>query len=196
MKYTMGVIGMTDNKMSGNALVPGAFPLTDDPIRLFITWTTYGTWLPGDDRGWRKWKSGQQHSQPLLEEWCHKHMKAQPLVLTRPQRQAVEKVIREHSTIRGWELAAVSARLNHVHVAVTVVPIVSGKALAAGKYVKNVRDQLKANSTRVLRQLSDPITHEKSWTKGGDIQFIDSDEDWEQVILYITVAQDRMGRGK
>ncbi len=208
---------MSDTKMSGKALAAGntlvgmpkspaasALPLTaaeapiliDDPIRLFITWTTYGTWLPGDGRGWRKWKSGQQQPQPLLEDWCREQMKEQPLFLNPTQRLAVENVIREHSAIRAWELAAVSARSNHVHVAVTVVPTVSGKALAAGKCLKNVRDQLKANATRVLRQLPHPVTHEKIWTKGGDVQIIDKDEDWEQVILYIVVAQDRMDRGK
>ena len=199
----------TSPPVSGKALAAGTSSPTDDPIRLFVTWTTYGTWLPGDDRGWRKWKSGQQQPQPLLEDWCRDQMKEQPLFLNLRQRSAVENVIREHAAIRGWELAAVSARSNHVHVAVTVVPTVSGQALAAGtsppvsgqapvagKCVKNVRDQLKANATRILRQLSDPVTHEKIWTKGGDIQFIDSDNDWEQVILYIIVAQDRMERGK
>ena len=24
---------------------------TDEPMAYFITWTTYGTWLPGDERG-------------------------------------------------------------------------------------------------------------------------------------------------
>lgn len=25
-----------------------------EPLAYFITWTTYGTWLPGDPRGWVK----------------------------------------------------------------------------------------------------------------------------------------------
>ncbi len=25
-----------------------------EPLGYFITWTTYGTWLPGDERGWRR----------------------------------------------------------------------------------------------------------------------------------------------
>ncbi|MCA9109357.1 MAG: hypothetical protein KDA52_05390 [Planctomycetaceae bacterium] len=23
-----------------------------EPLAFFLTWTTYGTWLPGDERGW------------------------------------------------------------------------------------------------------------------------------------------------
>ena len=30
---------------------PGSIPM-DDPLALFLTWTTYGLWLPGDERGW------------------------------------------------------------------------------------------------------------------------------------------------
>jgi hypothetical protein len=30
---------------------PGSIPM-DDPLALFLTWTTSGSWLPGDERGW------------------------------------------------------------------------------------------------------------------------------------------------
>ena len=40
------------------------------------------------------------------------------------------------------------------------------------------------------------VTHEKVWAKGGDIEFIDNGDDLEQVVIYITVAQDRMDREK
>ena len=189
-----------DDIESGQALAAGesdgatqkpaasASPLTDamraepnEPITLFITFTTYGTWLPGDQRGWRKWKAGEQQPQPLLEDWCRDRMKEQPVFLNEHQRQQVETVIREHATIRGWSLHAVSARSNHVHIAVT-----------ACDPPKRVRDQFKANATRVLRELPAPVKTEKVWTKGGDIEFVDTEDDLFQVVMYITEAQDRM----
>jgi hypothetical protein len=30
---------------------PADIPMAD-PLAYFLTWTTYGTWLPGDERGW------------------------------------------------------------------------------------------------------------------------------------------------
>jgi hypothetical protein len=45
----------------------------NDPITLFVTWTTYSSWLPGDARGWVKlmeWKKGEQPPQPVLEGWA------------------------------------------------------------------------------------------------------------------------------
>lgn len=157
----------------------------NDPLTCFITWTTYGAWLPGDNRGWRKWNSGQQQPRPLLEEWCRDQMKEEPAILGDAQRVKVEEVCRQHSEIRGWRLHAISVRSNHVHIVVT-----------ADAAPAKVRDQFKANATRVLRQEPDSITNEKIWTRGGDIQFIDGEDALERVIVYVTEAQDRMERGK
>ncbi|MEO1616482.1 MAG: transposase [Planctomycetota bacterium] len=123
-------------------------------------------------------------------------MKEQAVLLDAEQREAVENVIREHAEHRDWELHAVSARSNHVHVVVTVVPTTGNQKFRVADGVKRVRDQFKANATRVLRQGENPIQNEKVWTKGGEIQFIDTVEDLEQVVIYITEAQDQMGRGK
>ena len=156
-----------------------------DPITAFITWTTYGTWLPGDSRGWKKHKAGEQPPQPLLAAWCRDRLKERPLVLNRAQQIVVEEVIQQHAAIRGWALHAVSVRSNHVHVAAT-----------ACVSPQKVRDQFKANATTALRRMAEPLSHRKVWTKGGDIEFIDRDEDLAQVVVYIKEAQDRMDRGK
>jgi REP element-mobilizing transposase RayT len=157
----------------------------NDPITYFITWTTYGTWLPGDTRGWRKTKQGDQPPQPLLEAWCRNRMTESPVLLNETQRDKVESVCREHAQIRGWVLHAVSARSNHVHLAVT-----------ADKKPETVRDQFKANATRVLRQAPDAITNDKVWTRGGDCEIVDGEDNLERVVEYIMEAQDRMDRGK
>ena len=157
----------------------------NEPITYFITWTTYGSWFPGDSRGWRKSKAGEQPPQPLLEDWCRDRMTEEAVVLTSDQRQKVEDVCHRHAEIRGWVLHAVSARSNHVHVAVT-----------ADAEPKKVRDQFKANATRVLREPPNAIVKDKIWTRGGDIEIVDGEGDLEQVVIYITEAQDRMDRGK
>jgi hypothetical protein len=52
-----------------------------DVYHMLITWTTYGTWLPGNERGWRKRQAGIQISQPLLEQWCRAQMKGEAMLL-------------------------------------------------------------------------------------------------------------------
>ncbi|KAA5542146.1 hypothetical protein FYK55_15160 [Roseiconus nitratireducens] len=171
------------NPVSGKALAAG--PMNSDPFTLFITWTTYGTWLPGDYRGWRKRKTGEQPPQPLLADWCRNRLKEPAVFLDPRQRIAVNDRIRQHAAIRNWELHAVSVRSNHVHVVVTacVTP-------------KRVRDQFKANATTALRRMRDPMTRQRVWTKGGDIILIDRDDDLQRAVTYVMEAQDRMDRGK
>ena len=154
-----------------------------DPLTYFITWTIYGSWLPGDARGWRKTGRGQQLPQPLLEEWCRSRMTENPVLLNEAQRLRVEAVCRKHATIRSWVLHAVSARSNHVHVVVS-----------ADKKAELVRDQFKANATRVLREEPGAITNETVWTRGGDSEIVDGVENLERVVQYVTEAQDRMDR--
>jgi hypothetical protein len=91
-----------------------------DPIAYFITWTTYGTWLPGDQRGWVK--QGQWEVRlpdPSREHQARELMTGEVVVLAPDQRRIVHAVVVEHCRIRGWPLHACNARTNHVHVVVT-----------------------------------------------------------------------------
>ena len=155
----------------------------NDRSTYFITWSTYGTWLPGDARGWKKAGEGQRVPQPRLEEWCREQMTGAPITLNEIQRKKVEVVCREHAEHRRWDLHAVSARSNHVHLAVT-----------ADKPAESVRDQFKANATRVLKSEPSALKCDKVWTRGGDTQVVDGESALEQVMVYILEGQDRMGR--
>lgn len=57
-----------------------------------------------------------------------------------------------------------------------------------------VRDQMKANSTRVLREHWPVFAERPVWTEGGDWQCINNENDLEQVIRYVSEAQDRKQR--
>ena len=42
---------------------------TGEPLAFLLTWTTYGTWSPGDERGWnRKGKPGAHLPNALFVE--------------------------------------------------------------------------------------------------------------------------------
>ena len=56
------------------------------------------------------------------------------------------------------------------------------------------RDQLKANCTRVLRETDNVFVDRPAWTVGGDVEFLDSEDDLESAVLYAGEAQDRKGR--
>ena len=154
----------------------------NDPITSLITWTTYGTWLPGDIRGWRKRESGEQLPRHLLERWCREQMTGETILLSANDRATVEDTCHEHCEFRGWRLFAVNARSNHVHAVV-----------AANEKPQKVRDQLKANCTRRLRTQEQPLIARRTWTRGGDCSILNGDDDIENAIVYVAEAQDRMG---
>jgi REP element-mobilizing transposase RayT len=156
-----------------------------EPLAYFLTWTTYGSWLPGDDRGWHgKGEAEIQPANPLFVEMARSEMKEPEFRLSADQRQIVEATIRDHCRERYWHLHAVNARSNHVHVVVT----------AAGYQPETVRDQFKAWCTRKLKEAG--ATRTRFWTEGGSRRWINREDDLEAAILYVLDAQDRKGAGK
>jgi REP element-mobilizing transposase RayT len=121
---------------------PGAVP-GRDPIAYFLTWTTYGTWLPGDVRGWVAKPGLFRGPNAELEAAAQSLMTEPALTLDLDQRRVVEKTISEHCAIRSWHLHAVNCRTEHVHVVVT----------APHRDPEVVMDQFKAWCTRRLKDL-------------------------------------------
>jgi REP element-mobilizing transposase RayT len=156
----------------------------NDPIAYFITWTTYGTWLPGDQRGWvkrRQWVV--QPPDPSREQQAHERMTDEVVVLTSEQRAIVDKVVVDHCRIRNWLLHARNARTNHVHVVVS--------ALVDPKLV---REQLKAWASRRLSGAAGLRGGGKNgqrrwWTEKGDIELVRDEERLAEIIQYVLEMQ-------
>ena len=153
----------------------------DDPLAYFITWTVYGTFLQGDSRWWSHRRNGKTKPQPRLEQWHRDRLQHDVLLLTAEQRLVVEAEIRRLTDFRGWHLWAANARSNHVHAVVT----------AAEHSGKQVRDQLKANCTRVLREGYPVFKDRPVWSVGGDWKCINTEDGLEEVIRYAADVQDR-----
>ncbi|KAA1258012.1 hypothetical protein LF1_05030 [Rubripirellula obstinata] len=156
---------------------------TGEPLGYFLTWTTYGTWLPGDDRGWRK--RDEPESQPpnaLFRSMAEADMTEPAFILSVTDRATVKETIQKHCHIRGWPLHVANPRTNHVHVVVT----------APGYKPETVRDQLKAWCTRNLKETYSD--REKFWTEGASRRYLNTEEELEAAIMYASEAQDRKDR--
>jgi hypothetical protein len=163
---------------------PGQVP-NQEPLAYFLTWTTYGTWLPGDERGWVA-KPGEFRAPDAgIEDAARRLLTEAVLTLDVEQRRIVEDTIAEHCRIRGWHLHAVSARTTHVHVVVT----------APHCDPKVVRDQFKAWCTRKLkereraRRPAGGAIREKWWTQGGSQRWINDDDSLVQAVWYVVEEQ-------
>ncbi len=87
-----------------------------------LTWTTYGTWLPGDVRGFVGNVRNPDGNQlvnnipgtpydadlPPLEDYARGQMAGSPVTLTKSDADALIKQYQETADIRGWELCAAS----------------------------------------------------------------------------------------
>ena len=99
-------------------------------------------------------------------------------------RVVVEAAINEICQFRGWHLWAVSVRTNHVHTVVT-----------APEYDPElVRDQMKAKATRELRDGFTTWQDRPVWSRKGDIEFLDTEDDIEACVIYVNEVQDRKDR--
>jgi REP element-mobilizing transposase RayT len=151
-----------------------------------LTWTTYGTWLPGDARGWVKWgESDVQMPDPERECDSRERMAESAVVLTDAQRALVEQTVRDHCRIRGWRLQAVNARTNHVHVVVTV-----------DRDPDEVMKQFKAWCSRKLSVAAGLVgavatkAGRRRWfTEGGHKERLDSEEYLANAINYVLERQ-------
>jgi REP element-mobilizing transposase RayT len=146
-------------------------------IAYFSTWTTYGTWLPGDDRGWFQSKHGWREPDQRRAFSAALRMTADAVILTPDQRHLVETVIAEHTTFRGWELHAVNCRTNHVHVVVS-----------AERSIEVPREQYKSWTTRRLKA-ADQGGRAVWWTERGWDVFIDDPNDLVAVVQYVLEGQ-------
>jgi REP element-mobilizing transposase RayT len=100
----------------------------------FLTWTTYGTWLLGDERGFvspkfegdtperRNNEPGQPYDEGRrdLRGIAENKLVGDPVRLTRAQAGVVRCQFEETASYRGWQLLAGAIMANHVHLVVGV----------------------------------------------------------------------------
>ena len=159
-----------------------------DPIAYFLTWATYGTWLPGDERGWIEFRRGWHLPDPARKLEAEASMTEDACLLNADQRQVVEATIAEHCRIRNWVLHAVNCRSNHLHVVVT----------APGYHPDVVREQFKAWCTRRLKEHAhtNPTRQRGSqvrdqwWAERGSKRYINDPDSLEAAIFYVRDGQD------
>jgi REP element-mobilizing transposase RayT len=154
-----------------------------DPIAFFLTWTTYGSWLPGDDRGWVDPYGHFRPAEPLRAASVRRRMVGQPVSFDVDQRAAVENAIEAHCQRRGWHLHAVQCRSQHVHVVVSAADYAPDEVMA----------QLKSWCTRRLKTSGrglDIVGGRRTWwTEGGSKRRIFHEGDLASVVAYVKECQ-------
>jgi hypothetical protein len=145
----------------------------------FLTWTTYGTWLPGDERGWASCKTHEPMApQPRLERYCATRLRAPPVFLDARQRAAGAAAFEEACGYYGWALFAVNIRTAHGH-ALVGAEVPGSRVLQA----------LKARATRRLREQGLVAPERPVWASGGSTRIVRDSQDGRAALAYVLEGQ-------
>lgn len=157
------------------------------PIAYLITFTTYGTWLHGDEKGSVD-KEHNQYGSPFVGRSPAWHRREQSVLknpaftLGRKARERVLETILDVCRFRGWQAHVVHVRSNHVHI------VVSGEE----KPEKMMVD-FKAYATRAIKKIANKQgAVKKYWTQHGSTRYLWTKESLDSAMKYVENEQGMM----
>jgi REP element-mobilizing transposase RayT len=161
-----------------------------------ITSTTYGTWLPGDMRGFVSRVENDpgprvRHNVPGtpcdadipgLRQSARGLMRGEPIYLSGEQAVAVRDQFQETVRYRGWELHAASVMANHFH-AVVEAP--------AATLSTHILGDLKSYASRALNKRWSKPASGTWWTEGGSRRPLPDEQAVTVAVVYVVMRQER-----
>jgi REP element-mobilizing transposase RayT len=140
-------------------------------IGYMVTWTTYGTWLQGEKKGYVK--NGKILAQNDKLKSANQRQQKYPTVkLNSEQKQIVQNSIIEEAQRINHKIFAIAACSNHVH-------IVAG---VSEESIEQAVHRCKYSATSALRKFG---SQGKIWSKGFDKRFCFADKELENKVRYV-----------
>lgn len=134
--------------------------MNDRAFALFLTWTTYGTWLPGDERAQDRARARQ----------------AGPTTWLSPERARIAaEAFVEAAVARQWKIQRGAVMANHVHLVLIDVP-------DDGPRVRRI---LKGFSQKRLTERANDNVSRRWWTQGGSDRYLHDDRSIVGAIRYV-----------
>jgi REP element-mobilizing transposase RayT len=145
--------------------------MTKKLIGYMITWTTYGTWLQGDKRGYVK-NGVILPANERLKSANKNKQKFQTVKLNSSQKHIVRKAMLLEAQKINQKILAIAVCSNHVHIVAKV----------SSESIEKIVHRYKRLATFVLRKTG---LDGKVWSKGFDKRFCFTDKDIEQKVKYV-----------
>jgi len=161
---------------------------SSEAFGLLITWTCYGTWLPGDPRGYvsntqvgeGKWIDKENEpgapyraDDPYAIEQAQQRRRYPEIRLDRDQAVTVAECLIEAAHSRQWRILRGAIMANHVHVVIMNCP-------SDGPGVRRV---LKGTTQAALSRRYRTVR--KWWTQGGSNRYLNGADSVEAAIMYV-----------
>jgi hypothetical protein len=159
-----------------------------------LTWTCYGSWLSGDQRGFVgnvRVEDGAQtiHNIPGtpydadlrgLEVYVREHMIGPPVTLEKTEADAMIAQYQETARIRQWQLCAASVMYNHTHVVVGV---------AGDPAPQTILETLKSWATRAMKKIRPLPPNGTFWTSKGSKRKLPDNPAVHAGVVYVVEKQ-------
>jgi REP element-mobilizing transposase RayT len=156
-----------------------------------FTWTTYGSRLPGDQRGTTTTMrdgAGRRRAfnapgdrfaapAPALETWTAGILRERPVFLTRAAADIVLRQVVRTADYQRWDLIAAAVMADHVHLVVDL-----GAEVDRAGAIDAMR-RFKAYASRALNL--EVSRRERWWTRGGSRRMLMRDEAIAAAIHYV-----------
>ncbi len=184
-----------------------------EPQPYFVTFTCYGTWLHGDERGsidrdHNEWQTPPLEPDEERERREFALLKHSPVKLGPKQRTIVHRAIEEVCQHRGWRLHALNVRTNHVHVVVTAnrrgkrvyndfksyatrrmkeagcLPEACLEVFEKDRFLTGAAPTATSSRDRQGAETADTEPKFKVWTRGGSARPIDTENSFRRAIEY------------
>ena len=136
-----------------------------------ITWTTYGSWLQGDKRGYVK-DGVIREGNPKLQCANKEHQLQDAVFLSKAQREIVRKGITEETKALGHHVHALSVGRDHVHVVLEYNPEPVSRIVALYKKAGRMALKRAGHNGRI-------------WTRGYDKRFCFDRDSLHRRITYV-----------
>jgi REP element-mobilizing transposase RayT len=141
-----------------------------------LTWTTYGSWLQGDNRGYTK--DGKVHDgNPTIQQICKQLQKTSPVKLTKQEKHIVHQTISKEAMRNKHIVEALAVCTNHIHLLLRYSPHPVGRIVSRYKNI----------SSSALRKLG---RTGRIWTRGFDTRFCFSKAKMDYYIEYVNKHND------
>lgn len=154
-------------------------------LAYLLTFSTYGTHLPGSEKGWIDAQhcvpgSPMLAPNPRRQAYWRVHLNESPWMLHPEAQHLTLKALRSVCAHRQWIAHAIHIRTTHVH------------AVVAGETApERMLSDFKAYATRALRRDLPGIQRHRYWAHHGSTRYL-----WKQVSLRAAIDYVLNGQGE
>jgi REP element-mobilizing transposase RayT len=145
-------------------------------IGYVLTWTTYGSWLQGDERGWIKDGRLRAPDRKLYKNNLLS-LKQKPVRLSSSQKKVVENSILSGAKRKNQKVYALAVCSDHVH-------------LVLDKGSETVESSAKRYKQITAYALKQNGSNGRIWTKGYDKRFFYQEDEVQRKIQYVNNHND------